>query len=53
MLAVRKRAKNYHADYTGGGVRIRASLGTRNQEDARRIAHRLETALAEGAESPI
>ena len=53
MLAVRKRGKNYHADYLGGGVRIRASLGTRNQEAARRIAHRLETALAEGAESPI
>lgn len=53
MLAVRKRGKNYYADYIGGGVRIHVSLGTRNQEAARRIAHRLETALAEGAESPI
>src|SRR5690242_20182793 len=53
MLTIRKRGKNFHADYIGGGVRIRASLGTRNQEAARRIARRLETAIAEGAGSSM
>lgn len=49
MLTVRKRGKNFHADLLVGRVHIvRGSLGTRNQDAARRLIHKLETALAEG-----
>lgn len=54
MLTVRKRGKTWHADLLAGRVHVaRGSLGTRNQDAARRLAHNLETALAEGAASPV
>ncbi len=52
MLAIRKRGKNFYCDYIGG-VRIRVALGTRNREAARRLAHRLESAVTEGAGSAL
>ena len=53
MLTVRKRGKIFHADMLIGDIRIRGSLGTHNQEAARRLTHRLETALSEGACSSL
>ena len=54
MLTVRKRGKTWHADLLAGRVHVaRGSLGTRNQDAARRLAHKLETALAEGSASPV
>jgi hypothetical protein len=53
MLTIRKRRKTYHVDALMGGTRIRGSLGTRNDDAARRSAHKLETALAEGALSTL
>jgi integrase len=53
MIAIRKRGKAFHADSLIGEIRLRGSLGTRNQDAARRLVHKLETALSEGAESPI
>jgi hypothetical protein len=48
MIALRKRGKGFHADMLIGEARVRGSLGTRNQDAARRLIHKLETALAEG-----
>jgi hypothetical protein len=49
MMAIRKRGKGYHADLMHGKVHVvRGSLGTRNQDTARRLIHKLEIALAEG-----
>jgi len=54
MLTVRKRGKTFHADLMKGKVHIvRGSLGTRNQDAARRLIHKLETALAEGPLSSL
>ena len=54
MLTVRKRGKTWHADLLVGRVHvIRGSLGTRNQDAARRLVHKLETALAEGSPSLV
>ncbi len=54
MLAVRKRGKAFHADLLVGRVHVvRGSLGTRNQDAARRLVHKLETALAEGPRSIV
>src|SRR5580765_3305529 len=54
MLTVRKRGKTWHADLLAGRVHVaRGSLGTRNQHAARRLGHKLETALAEGSVSPV
>jgi integrase len=54
MLTVRKRGKTFHADLLVGRVHVvRGSLGTRNQDAARRLIHKLETALAEGPDSPL
>jgi integrase len=54
MLSVRKREKTFHADlFRVGKLRIRGSLGTRDQDAARRMAHRLETALSEGPKSEL
>lgn len=54
MISLRKRGKFYHADLMNGKVHvIRGSLGTRNQDAARRLTHRLESALAEGPLSAL
>lgn len=53
MLTVRKRGKNFHVDFLTGDARLRGSLGTRNQDAARRLVHRLGIALSEGAESNL
>lgn len=54
MLTVRKRGKSFHADLLVGRAHVvRGSLGTRNQDAARRSVHKLETALAEGPRSPV
>jgi integrase len=53
MLTIRKRGKNFHADLLFDDARVRGSLGTRNQDAARRLVHRLETALSEGPGSAL
>jgi integrase len=53
MLTIRKRGKSFHVDFLSNTARLRGSLGTRNQDAARRLAHRIETALSEGAESNL
>jgi integrase len=54
MLTVRKRGEIFHVDLMAGKIHVvRGSLGTRNADAARRVAHRLETALAEGPLSPV
>jgi integrase len=53
MLSIRRRGKSFHVDFLTGDVRLRGSLGTRNQDAARRLVHRLETALSEGADSNL
>lgn len=53
MITIRKRGKSFHVDMLKGATRLRGSLGTRNQDAARRLAHRLETALSEGPDSAI
>jgi integrase len=47
MIALRKRGKGFHADMLVGETRVRGSLGTRNQDAARRLIHKLEAALAD------
>jgi len=52
MISIRKRGKTYHADLVKGREHsARGSLGTRNEDAARRLTHRLETALSEGPNS--
>jgi integrase len=52
MISIRKRGKTYHADFVKGNEHsARGSLGTRNEDAARRVTHRLETALSEGPNS--
>ena len=53
MLTIRRRGKTFHADMLIGDIRIRGSLGTHNRDAARRLTHRIETALAEGATSSL
>src|SRR5260370_31799411 len=53
MLTVRRRGKTFHADMVIGDIRVRGALGTRNHDAARRLTHRLETALSEGATSSL
>jgi integrase len=53
MVRVRKRGKCFHADLLMRSSRYRGSLGTRNQDAARRFAHRLDLALSEGPASTI
>jgi integrase len=53
MLTIRKRGSSFHADLLTRESRVRGSLGTRNQDAARRLIHRLETALSEGAASTL
>jgi integrase len=53
MITLRKRGKKYSADLNSDNVRIRGPLKTRSSDVARRLVHRLETAIAEGQDSPI
>jgi len=54
MLTVRKRGKVFRVDLMAGKIHlVRGSLGTHNGDAARRIAHKLETALAEGPLSSV
>jgi integrase len=52
LLSIRKRGETYHVDLQVGRVHaVRGSLGTRDGAAARRLAHRLQIALSEGARS--
>lgn len=51
MLTVRRRKQTYYVDWIRGSARIRGSLGTRNQDAARRLCSRIESAISEGAAS--
>jgi integrase/recombinase XerC len=52
VLTTRKRGETYHVDYLIGRKHaVRGSLGTRDGAVARRLTHRLEIALSEGARS--
>jgi site-specific recombinase XerD len=52
MISIRKRGKTYHADFVKGKKHpARGSLGTHSEDAARRLTHRLETALSEGPNS--
>lgn len=52
MIAIRKRGRIFHADLLNGKIHLaRGSLGKTTQDAARRIADKLEKALAEGATS--
>jgi integrase len=56
MMTIRKRGRSFHVDWLVSGAelaRVRGSLGTRNADAARRVAHRLETAITEGPDSPL
>jgi integrase len=53
MVSIRKRGRSFHLDVLQGDTRLRGSLGTRNQDAARRLAHKLETALSEGSASAL
>jgi integrase len=53
MVSVRKRGRSFHVDVLQGEARLRGSLGTRSQDAARRLAHKLETALSEGSSSAL
>jgi site-specific recombinase XerD len=50
MIVLRKRGVTFHADATVRGERIRASLGTRTAECAKRLVNNLELAVFEGSE---
>ena len=51
MICIRKRSETYHADSRSKCFSARGSLGTRNRDAARRLAHLLEIALLEGPNS--
>jgi integrase len=51
MLKIYKRGHAYHIDFRTGVIRARCSLGTKNQDAACRLVHRLEIALSEGGDS--
>ena len=51
MLVLYKRGETFHADL--GVHAVRRSLGTRNEDVARRLIHRLEIALSEGPGSTV
>ena len=51
---LRQRGRTFHADLMDGRFHVvRGSLGTRNQDAARRILHRLEIAISEGNQSKL
>jgi hypothetical protein len=43
----------FYVDVLQGAARLRGSLGTRSQDAARRLTHKLETALSEGSSSAL
>lgn len=51
MLISRKRGRFYHLDGQIAEFRLRGSLGTKNQEFARQLVHRIEKAMGDGADS--
>jgi integrase/recombinase XerD len=54
VIVLRQRSKTFHADLMDGRLHVvRGSLGTRNQDAARRILHRLEIAISEGNQSKM
>lgn len=54
MLTIHKRGKAWHADLLVGRIHaVRGALGTRNEDVARRLKHKLEIALAEGSDSTL
>ncbi|SPE45185.1 hypothetical protein SBA7_70012 [Candidatus Sulfotelmatobacter sp. SbA7] len=53
MLSIRRRGKSFHVDFRNGDFRLRGSLGTRNQDAAKKLGHQLERALSEGADSDL
>jgi integrase/recombinase XerD len=53
MLNIRKRSKVFAAEGYVGGKRTRVSLGTRDQDSARRLLNKIERAIAEGTDSPL
>src|SRR5260370_38491025 len=53
MISLRKRGKKFYADLNCDRRRIRGPLNTRSSDVARRLAHRLELAIAEGQDSPL
>jgi hypothetical protein len=53
MITLRKRGKKFSADLNCDNVRIRGPLKTRSSDVARRLVHRLESAIAEGQGSPL
>lgn len=54
MIAIRKRGLIYHADLMNGNTHVaRGSLGTRNQDVARRLVHKLGIAVSEGPLSSL
>lgn len=53
MISLRKRGGKYHADLNSDSARVRGPLGTRSFDVARKTVHRIETALAEGKDSPL
>jgi integrase len=53
MITLRKRGKKFSADLNCDAVRIRGPLKTRSSDVARRLVHRLESAMAEGQNSPL
>ncbi len=54
MIQLRKRGRTCHADYMIGRKHVvRGTLGTRREDVALRLAHRLEIAIAEGPGSSV
>ncbi len=53
MISLRKRGGKYHADLNMDGRRVRGPLGTRSYDVARKLAHKIEAAIAEGKDSAI
>jgi integrase len=54
MISARKRGKTFHVDFLKDRSHVvRGSLGTRNGDAARRVVHKLETAVAEGPGSDV
>jgi len=52
MLSIYPRGEIFHIDYSQGAVHlVRGSLGTKHKDVALRYQHKLEIAIAEGAQS--
>jgi integrase len=54
MITLRKRGKTFHLDLLISGEHVvRGSLGTKDRDNALRLSHRIDIALAEGPRSPV